>query len=297
MNIITGYTGEPHITSLQDRAGHQGAYGTGSYVLNVGNKLAATAASANEIRVSDGCLSHQGCLAIIEPGTYDSVEISNGTQGMNRNDLIVARYTKNAETNVESMALVVIQGEPTSGTASDPSYTSGNIQSGATTADMPLYRVALSGVTIDSVTALFSTVRTQAEADALLGDTSISGIGGGTVTGAISTINSSLTISSGTFTFENCRSNGSAIYRIGKIVYFRIDVTATANISPGSAGNGFIQFPSGFRPNAGTAFFGMDASAGTAKQMFVTSGGAASQTPSTIASGNVYRSSGMFIVP
>ena len=131
----------------------------------------------------------------------------------------------------------------------------------------------------------------------LMGDTSISGVGDGTVTGAISSINSSLSISSGTFTFENCRSNGSAIYRIGKIVYFRIDVTATANISPGSAGNGFIQFPSGFRPNAGTAFFGMDASAGTAKQMFVTSGGAASQTPSTIASGNVYRSSGMFIIP
>lgn len=193
MNIITGYTGTPHITSLQDRAGHQGAYGTGSYVLNVGNKLTATAASANEIRVADGCISHQGCLAIIEPGTYDSVEIANGTQGMNRNDLIVARYTKNAETNVESMALVVIQGEPTSGTASDPSYTSGNIQSGATTADMPLYRVALSGVTIESVTALFTIVKTQAETDE-----------------EISTINSSLSKTTG---------SGSASNAFGAITY------------------------------------------------------------------------------
>ena len=133
--------------------------------------------------------------------------------------------------------------------------------------------------------------------NATLGSTDISSIGDGTVTGAISSINSSLTISSGTFTFENCRSNGSAIYRIGEIVYFRIDVTATADISPGTAGSGFIQFPSGFRPNAGTAFYGMDASAGIAKQMYVSSGGTAQQTPTTIASGHVYRSSGMFIVP
>ena len=52
MNIITGYTGEPHITSAQDRDGNQGAYGTGSYILNVGAKMAASIVSVNEIRTA-----------------------------------------------------------------------------------------------------------------------------------------------------------------------------------------------------------------------------------------------------
>lgn len=166
MNIITGYRGEPHITSAQDRAGNQGAYGTGSYVLNVGSKLAATIASANEIRIADGALCHQGCLANIDAGTYDSVAINNGTQGMNRIDRIVARYTKNAETNVESLNLVVIQGTAVSGTPSAPAYKTGNIQNGNSPVDMPLYQVRLTGVTVASVTREFDYVRTQKELDA-----------------------------------------------------------------------------------------------------------------------------------
>lgn len=190
MNIITGYRGEPHITSAQDRAGNQGSYGTASYVLNVGSKFAATVVSANEIRLADGILSHQGCLAIIETGTYDSVSINNGAQGMNRIDRIVARYTKDSETNVESVELAVIQGTATASTPSAPAYNQGTIATGSTPVDMPLYQVRLTGITVTSCTAEFDTVRTQKEMDTLLGNTSISGIGGGTVTGAISALNS-----------------------------------------------------------------------------------------------------------
>lgn len=190
MNIITGYRGEPHITSTQDRAQNQGTYGTGSYILDVGQKLAATIVSANEIRIRDGVLSHQGCIANIEQGAYDSLEISNGTQGMSRIDLIVARYTKDAETNIEEMELVVIEGTPAASSPSVPSYNTGDIQAGDSPVDMPLYRVNISGINISSVTQVASAVRTQAETDALLGNTSISGIGGGTLTGAVSALNS-----------------------------------------------------------------------------------------------------------
>lgn len=163
MNIITGYRGEPHITSAQDRAGNQGSYGTSSYVLNVGNKLAATIANSNTVRIADGAICHQGCLANIDAGTYDSVSINNGAQGVNRIDLIVARYTKNSDTSVESIDLVVIQGTSVSGTPTAPSYRTGNIQNGDSPVDMPLYQVRLTGVTLASVTKVFSTVKTQAE--------------------------------------------------------------------------------------------------------------------------------------
>lgn len=192
MNIITGYRGEPHITSAQDRAQNQGTYGTGSYILDVGQKLAATTVSANEIRIRDGVLSHQGCIANIEQGAYDSLEISNGTQGMSRIDLIVARYTKDAETNIEEMELVVIEGTPAASSPAVPSYNTGDIQAGDSPVDMPLYRVNITGINISSVTQVASAVRTQAETDTLLGNTSISGIGGGTLTGAVSALNSKI---------------------------------------------------------------------------------------------------------
>ena len=168
MNIITGYRGEPHITSSQDRAKNQGMYGTGSYIMNVGQKLQAQVVSANEIRIRDGVLSHQGCIAVIENGAYDSLEISNGTQGMQRRDLIVARYTKDAETNVENITLVVIEGTPAASNPSDPVYNEGDIQAGDSPVDFPLYRVNISGVTISDTTRLASYVQTQAEADAAI---------------------------------------------------------------------------------------------------------------------------------
>ena len=192
MNIITGYTGEPHITSAQDRDGNQGSYGTGSYILDIGSKMAATIISANEVRITDGALSHQGCLGNIDRGLYESCAISNGTQGMKRSDLIVCRYEKDAETNVESLSIVVIEGTPAASNPADPSYNSGNIQNGDSPVDFPLYRVNINGITISSVSRLAPFVRTQKEMDTLLGSTSISGIGGGTLTGAISMLNGKL---------------------------------------------------------------------------------------------------------
>lgn len=184
MDIITGYTGTPHITSAQDRAENQGTFGTGSYILNVGLKMAAEIISATEVRIKDGVLSHQGCLGIIESGMYDALTIENGSQGMKRRDLIVCRYEKNAETNVESLSLVVIRGTATSGTPTDPSYNTGSIQGGDSPVDFPLYRVNINGVSISSITQVAENIKTQMETDTLIGNTAM-GTTATTITGAI----------------------------------------------------------------------------------------------------------------
>lgn len=166
MNIITGYRGEAHITADQIRDQNQGCFGDGSYILDVGSKLAATAISATSVQLADGIISHQGCTASIPYGTTESVTIGNGTQGMQRIDLIVARYTKDAGTGVEDMELVVIQGTPAASNPSTPSYNQGSIHAGDSPVDMPLFEVALDGISIDSVTQVASVVKTQAETDA-----------------------------------------------------------------------------------------------------------------------------------
>lgn len=151
MEIVTGYRGEAHITSTQDRAANQGSYGTASFILAVGQRLAAEAVSATEVRIKDGALSHQGCVAVITPGAYDSLTISNGSQGMLRTDLIVARYTKTAGTAVESIELLVLEGTPSPSNPETPSYNTGTIQTGDSPVDMPLYAVHINGITIDSI--------------------------------------------------------------------------------------------------------------------------------------------------
>lgn len=196
MNIITGYRGEAHITADQIRDQNQGCFGDGSYILDVGSKLAATAVSATSVQLEDGIISHQGCTASIPYGTTEAVTIGNGTQGMQRIDLIVARYTKDAGTGVEDMELAVIQGTPAASNPSTPSYNQGSIHAGDSPVDMPLFEVALDGISIDSVTQVASVVKTQAETDA-----------------EISALNSSL-ITVNEFTSDSVTLNAGALTTI-----------------------------------------------------------------------------------
>lgn len=212
MNIITGYRGEAHITADQIRDQNQGCFGDGSYILDVGSKLEATAVSATSVQLADGIISHQGCTASIPYGSTEAVTIGNGTQGMQRIDLIVARYTKDAGTGVEDMSLAVIQGTPAASNPSTPSCNEGSIHAGDSPVDMPLFEVALDGISIDSVTQVASVVKTQAETDA-----------------EISALNSSLAVvSSGyitpTSTRVNAETSALIFYRIGKfgLLYYNI---------------------------------------------------------------------------
>lgn len=162
MDIITGYVGSPHVTAEQDRDINIGIFGAESYVLRTGSQLKAEVSSNNEIKIRDGVVMHQGCAASIKKNTYDSLTIVNGSQGMKRIDLIVARYSRNQSTKVESLTLKVIQGTPVTGTPSAPGYTTGDIQAGDLVADMPLYQVVINGLNITEVKQVFNTVDTVA---------------------------------------------------------------------------------------------------------------------------------------
>lgn len=158
MEIITGYTGKPHVTSEQDRDVNIGVVGEGSYVLRTGMQLAAEVSSNNEIKIRDGVLVHQGCTASIKKNTYDSLTITNGSQGMKRVDLIVARYEKNQDNGIESLDLKVIQGTPAESNPAAPQYTEGDIQAGDYVADMPMYQVIIEGLNITEVKEMFKVI-------------------------------------------------------------------------------------------------------------------------------------------
>ena len=169
MEIITGYTGKPHVTSEQDRDVNIGVVGEGSYVLKTGMQLAAEVSSNNEIKIRDGVLMHQGCTASIKKNTYDSLIITNGSQGMKRVDLIVARYEKNQDDRIESLDLKVIQGTPAESNPAAPQYTKGDIQAGDYVADMPMYQVIIDGLNITEVKKMFKVIGSNKDLSEQLG--------------------------------------------------------------------------------------------------------------------------------
>lgn len=159
MNIITGYRAEPHITAQQDRDVNIGIFGASAKILKgVGNEMAATVVSANEVEIADGTLVAEGCTAEIQYGTTESMTIKNGEQGKKRIDLIVARYTRDSGTAVESMELAVIKGTSAASNPTAPAYNEGTIADGDSPVDFPIYRVNLDGISITSVDALVDTV-------------------------------------------------------------------------------------------------------------------------------------------
>lgn len=159
MKIIAGYVGEPHVTSQQERNTNIGIFGSGVQIIGgVNSEFKATVVSANLVEISDGMIVCEGCTAEIPRGTNDSLVIENGEQGMKRIDLIVARYSRNANTGAESMELVVIKGTSAASDPVEPSYNTGLIADGDSPVDFPIYKVNLDGISITSVDALVDTV-------------------------------------------------------------------------------------------------------------------------------------------
>ena len=92
--LMDGYAGGPHITETQTGLANQGLYGQDDYVLSAGRKAEAQILTNNSIRIFDAVFVIQGRRDVIAANDYTDVSIDNGAQGMNRNDIIVRRYTK-----------------------------------------------------------------------------------------------------------------------------------------------------------------------------------------------------------
>ena len=113
-------------------------------ILHAGSRMTAEIVSNNEIKINDGILCNYGrFMRIVESET---VRIANGTSGVKRTDLIVARFTTTG--TKETHTLTVIKG---SAGGAEPSYNQTDIYSGTGTRDLVLYAVHLDGLNITSV--------------------------------------------------------------------------------------------------------------------------------------------------
>ena len=159
LHLVTGYAGAPHITAEDHGSFNAALTNGGSYVLNRGNKFSASIINNSTVRVLDGDLLIQGRHVRLPESDFVNLTIETGIQAMRRNDLIVARYTKNSGTGVEECNLVVIKGVPATSNPSDPAFTSGDLLNNHDVlVDVPLYRVRLNGLTPEAVDQLFEVI-------------------------------------------------------------------------------------------------------------------------------------------
>ena len=160
--LMDGYAGGPHITETQLGLANQATFGSDDYVLEGGRESEAQVLTNNSIRIFDAVYCIQGRRDVIPASGYTDVTIANGTQGMNRNDIIVRRYKKDESSEIESTEYAVIKGTPNAGTAVDPEVTTGDIRSGATLHEMALYRVKITGLNITAVEPMFNILKNMA---------------------------------------------------------------------------------------------------------------------------------------
>ena len=158
MEIVSGRTGKPHVTSQQFRQFIEGTVGQESCILTSGENLEPELASNNSLKIRSGMLAHHGNISSVKIGTYDAVNLDNGSQGMKRIDLVVCRYTRNAETEVENCNWVVIVGTPVSSNPVAPTYTVGNLQEGDLVDDCPVFEVHYDGINVTEVKKILSVV-------------------------------------------------------------------------------------------------------------------------------------------
>lgn len=146
MNLITGKAGAPHITSSDQGAMQAGLVGNGNYLLqgSDGKFPAVTMQSANKALIPVLNLVIEGRYARVTAA--ETVTIESGVTGRNRNDLICVKYTRGSN-NIETIALAVLKGTATSGTAADPTVPSGSILNNSGTVWIPIARIPISGIT------------------------------------------------------------------------------------------------------------------------------------------------------
>lgn len=153
MELVTGFQGKNHVTAEQIADFNRGIFGNAA-ILPVGSKMAVEIQTANRITVKDGAAVFDGREVYIGYGKNEAVNLTSGTQGKKRNDIVVVEYKKENESGVESVALKVISGTPSSATPVDPAVNDVDIRTGTTRSEKPFCRVRLNGTAIEGIDML-----------------------------------------------------------------------------------------------------------------------------------------------
>lgn len=162
--LVTGHGAEPHVDADDHALLYASFIGSGVYRLTGVKTAEIEVTSENKVTISPGMFLIHGRFARVKDPI--SLSIETGSQGQNRNDLVVCEYSYSGnETEIDDMELVVVTGTPANpGSETDPSIeddlTLFDIEYGGSITDetiiqVPLWRVPKEGLTTQDPVALF----------------------------------------------------------------------------------------------------------------------------------------------
>lgn len=159
INLITGYAGAGHITSADAGRFNAGICGPDKYVMNTGDRFAYVLESNNKITIKSGDAVNQGRHISIPYGTYETLNIENGSQGKSRIDIVALRYERKISTGIETAVIKIVKGtEVFNGNPTPPSLETGNILAGDAVDEMLLYYIYITDLSVTRVQQVFNTV-------------------------------------------------------------------------------------------------------------------------------------------
>lgn len=153
MELVTGSQGKNHVTAEQMADFNRGIFGNAA-ILPIGSRMAVEIQTANRITVKDGVAVLDGREVYIGYGKNEAVNLTSGTQGMKRHDIVVVEYKKEERSGVESVALKVVLGTPNATKATDPTVKDVDIRTGTSHSEKPFCRVRLNGTAIEGIDML-----------------------------------------------------------------------------------------------------------------------------------------------
>lgn len=159
ITINTDTAQDPHIYAIDDAEIFNSIIG-GEGVHNWEENFAAEIIDNNTVRIKSGVLNIQGHFARTGKEEYTDITIENGSQTLNRNDLIVAEFR--TDSGIDNIGFKVIKGE-SSEYAEDPGYVQEDLLSNGLVRQLPLYRVVINKLVLESLQPMFSPLPTLAQ--------------------------------------------------------------------------------------------------------------------------------------
>ena len=184
--VLVNGDGNPAVYASQDADLLGGIGGQETGILDINDKFAATIADANTVKISSGvCITKEGRRIQIDVGDVEEVVVPTGSQGTTKYYIIGFHlYTDGSGNQLAETFIDEVE-------SSTATITEKMFKDGETEVYVSLYRITRNGLNLEGLTLILPEIGSLA-GGGIIGNTDISGIADGTVTGAIAQINTDL---------------------------------------------------------------------------------------------------------
>jgi len=184
--VLVNGDGNPAVYASQDADLLGGIGGQETGILDINDKFAATIADANTVKISSGvCITKEGRRIQIDVGDVEEVVVPTGSQGTTKYYIIGFHLYTDGSGNQLAETFIDEVASPSA------TITEKMFKDGETEVYVSLYRITRNGLNLEGLTLILPEIGSLA-GGGIIGNTDISGIADGTLTGAVAELNTDL---------------------------------------------------------------------------------------------------------